>query len=170
MTTLVVKVQDEKVMAQLAALIATGKDKTAAMRTVARTLEDYARRSFRDQRDPWGNGWAAHSDVTLLLRRRAKNPSVQKLIGKTRALYASIRGESDEDSASVTAGDNGSEPYADVQQYGNPNNKMFGKAPAPIPARPFFPSRDRDEVAFPNDWLAAVLLPIETAYKEAIAE
>lgn len=166
MTSIAITVQDEQVRQQLAKLIATGRDQTTAMRRVARTLEDYVRNTFRDQRDPWGNGWAAHSNVTLLLRKRANNPSVQKLIGKTRQLYASIHAESDEESASVVAGDNGSEPYAQVQQYGNPNNKMFGKGNAPIPARPYFPSRSPGEDAFPPDWLAAVLVPIENAFRE----
>lgn len=115
--------------------------------------------SFQNSRSPDDSAWATHSDVTLMLRaRRAAGPNRTRS-GRVRAwtrqrseraaravfnakplidrgrLRASIRSTSTR--SSLKFGTN--VIYAGPQQFGNPNNRLFNKRRAPIPARPFLP-------------------------------
>jgi phage gpG-like protein len=57
--------------------------------------------------------------------------------------------------------------YAAAQQFGNPRNRMFGKAPAPIPARPMLPLRPSGRVDLPPRLLAEIKAELMAAIKIA---
>jgi len=80
-------------------------------------------------------------------------------------MYASIKASSTPQQAVIEAGE-GIE-YFNVHQFGNPDNKAWGRGSAPIPARPMFPMRDEREAAFPADWLEEVMIPLREAIQEA---
>lgn len=138
-----------------------------AWATVSRVLEQLVRNTFRSETDPWGQPWPPHSPVTLQARRRAGQASLQRLIDSG-ALYESIDRSSDTASATVFAG--GGLEYAAPQQFGNADNLAWGVAPAPIPARPFFPLRNPGDTEpdMPGDWIAAILEPLEANLMEAM--
>lgn len=134
---------------------------------VSRVLEQLVRNTFRGESDPWGKPWPPHSPVTLEARRREGQASLQRLIDSG-ALYESIRRDSGIGSAEVSAG--AGLEYAEPQQFGNPDNLAWGGPSAPIPARPFFPLRSPsdDEPDMPDDWLVAILEPLQAGLAEAV--
>lgn len=135
-----------------------------AMRAIGREVSNLIRSGFRAEIDPWGGPWADHSETTKTMRKRAGDAGVQKLM-VSGALFDSIDYAADANSATVKAGDGLA--YARVHQEGNPNNRMFGKALAPIPARPFFPIRN-GAADIPENWWSAVVKPIDQLLAEAI--
>ncbi len=140
-----------------------GGDLSKPLRQSGRNLEQQARQGFRNESDPFGTPWAPHSPVTKQMRERRGRTGVSVLsdFGK---LYGTIRSESDATSATLMIGGPGS--WAAVHQSGNPNNRMFGRARAPIPARPMFPEQSQ---GLPQPWLEAILDPIDRALEKAIA-
>jgi phage gpG-like protein len=129
------------------------------MRTAALTLEQLVRQGFRDERDPFGHPWPAHSPVTLRERARRGQAGRQKLIDSG-AMYGSIGHESDARSATAFVGTE----YAPIQNAGNPNNTAWGRGHAPIPPRPFFPMD-----GLPEPWWAQVLAPLDAAIDAVLA-
>ena len=79
-------------------------------------------------------------------------------------MYASIANGATMDTAQVSMGGEGMFP--DVHQFGNPNNKAWGRGRAPIPARPMFPIRGGMGDA-PPTWWEAVAAPIVEAIEDA---
>ena len=73
-------------------------------------------------------------------------PTTQELTGKpaTPALFSSTLGYQAKVKMTLVGQDeamiSSQLPYAEVHQFGNPNNTLFGRR-APIPARPFLPVR-----------------------------
>ena len=140
--------------------VAGGTDGT---RAAAKVLEQRVRQTFRDEADPWGAPWPPHSPVTLALREKRGNASIQKLIDSG-AMFDSLHTEETPEGFDVVMGGPGMWPG--VHQRGNPDNRMFGNASAPIPARPMFPIRD-DRVDLPGEWAQAILAPLEALMEEA---
>jgi phage gpG-like protein len=134
-------------------------------RAAAKVLEQRVRQTFRDEADPWGNPWPPHSPVTLDRREKRGNASIQMLIDSG-AMFDSLHTEEGTEGFDVVMGGPGMWPG--VHQNGNPSNRMFGKASAPIPARPMFPIRN-DVPELPGEWAQAILAPLETLMQEAIA-
>jgi phage gpG-like protein len=141
--------------------VAGGQD---GAREGAKVLEQRVRQTFRDEADPWGTPWPPHSPVTLARREKRGNASIQKLID-TGAMFDSLHTEESGDGFDVVIG--GADMWPGVHQEGNPNNRMFGKALAPIPARPMFPIRN-DRVDLPGEWAQAILAPLEDLMAKAI--
>jgi phage gpG-like protein len=131
------------------------------LRRVAEVGAQLTRERFRSETDPFGAAWLPLSPVTLGLRARRGSASVGKLFDSGQ-LFGSIRSEADEDEARVIVGGPGM--YARVQQQGNPDNRMFGGALAPIPARPFIPEGSD----LPGDYIPALLRPLEVAIERAL--
>jgi phage gpG-like protein len=124
----------------------------------ARIVEDKIRQTFRDLRDPWGNAWPPLSPVTIAQRQAHNSFNIQPLVDKG-TMFDSLQTIRQGDNSSVTIGGPGMFP--DVQQFGNPENKAWGRGHAPIPARAFFPLREGGGADIPEAWIADVLLPIE---------
>lgn len=99
-------------------------------------LENIEQR-FQTQTDPWGGAWEPHTAVTVELQ--AARGRLGKILQQTRVLanskYARVV---DGHKLLVGFGDS---LKARVHQFGNPANRMFGRAKAPIPARPMLPLR-----------------------------
>lgn len=115
--------------------------------------------TFIRQRSFNGHFWRNLSPVTLHLRRRKGSSSTLKLIDTGR-LFASTK-------ASVSA--RGVEwtndaPGAADQNFGNPENRIFGKSAAPIPARPFMP----DSTNIPNTWVKRLTAPLDEALRKVV--
>lgn len=112
---------------------------TPIMRIVAIDVKALVDRSFQTGAAPDGTAWAPHSQTTIDRRRVGRGSGAARLLLDTGRLRRSITAVASR--TGVVFGTN--LVYAPAQQFGNPSNKMFGKAPAPIPARPFLPiSRD----------------------------
>lgn len=140
-----------------------GGDLTKPLRQSGRNLEQQARQGFRNESDPFGTAWAPHRPVTLQLRERRGRTGVSVLFD-TGKLFNTIRSESDATSVTLMIGGPGS--WAGVHQSGNPNNRMFGRARAPIPARPMLPEQSQ---GLPQAWLESLLDPIDRAFEKALA-
>ncbi len=154
-----ITIDDTAARGAIARLQQLGFGLAAPMRAVALTLDQLVRNTFRDQTDPFGRPWEKHRPSTLRDRERRGQASRQILIDSG-ALYGSIGHESGADSATVFAGTE----YAEVHQFGNPNNKAWGRGSAPIPARPFLPTDD-----LPDAWWVPVLGHFDDALEVALA-
>lgn len=135
----------------------------AAMRQMSLTFADLVRNTFRKEQDPWGAPWPQHSPVTLEMRRRRGDASIQMLVarpGNPESLFGSIKAQNTASSASVSLGGN-EDNFPEVHQFGNPSNRMFGGPLAPIPARPFLPIDQDGSTNVPRDWFIELLAPLE---------
>lgn len=146
-------VKQEKAEKTLRKVKQVAESPRRAMLAISQALERYVRNTFATQTDPWGNPWAEwkHPAEMFAARTRKGEPSVQKLID-TYKMFDGIERSSDENTATVSAGNNESSEYVLAQQFGTDH----------ITARPFFPMRNENEAAFPDDWLRIVFEPIET--------
>jgi phage gpG-like protein len=91
--------------------------------------------SFDAQASPGGAPWAPLKQTTIARRRKGGGNASPKALIDTGRLRQSITGQ-----AGPTGFRFGTNVvYAGAQQLGNPSNRFFGRARAPIPARPFLP-------------------------------
>ena len=135
------------------------------LQVAAAVMEQRVRQTFRDEADPWGNPWPAHSSVTTRQRERRGNTRASLLID-TGKMYSTIRSGADATEAFVAIGGEGTFP--EVHQSGNPANTAWGRGRAPIPARPMFPLRGGG-VDLPSEWANDLLAPFDEAIAEALA-
>ena len=106
-----------------------------ALAPAAAQLNTMIVRGFNLQRGPNEEPWPPLRPTTVARRRNKGNP---KMLQDTGNLKRSISTRATDQS--VLFGVSGSAAtYARTHQFGNPSNRMFGKAKAPIPARPFLP-------------------------------
>lgn len=107
-----------------------------------RTLMDD---SFNQLRSPTGEPWRHLSEATESInpRRRGGRPE-----NDTGRLRGSMTAQADQHG--VLFGSN--TLYAAAQNFGNPNNRLFGGKLAPVPARPFLPVNANGVTLEPADW------------------
>jgi phage virion morphogenesis protein len=129
MSGFTVTLDDAEVRGALMRALRTLTDMTPVMEDIGRALGNRTEDAFQAE----GPGWPALSPVTARLRG-----SDHPILQDTGGLAESITHGGDRNSAWVGA----SKGYAAVHQFGNPANKLFGRAAAPIPARPFLPIAD----------------------------
>lgn len=133
------------------------------MKDVATELAQHARETFRRERDPWGAPWPPHSPLTLKARRRRGNASQQRLIDSG-AMYASIRDDYTDTTATVTMGEGLPDPRAVVHQFGT---QTAGRSRnIRIPARPVFPIR-AGSAAPPKPWWEPVFTVVSRWLRRA---
>lgn len=135
-----------------------GADLRPLMQEIGEQLIESTKRRFATGTAPDGTPWVANApstDLTYLSKFRGsigKNgrltrsgigrvTSKRPLIGESRRLSSEIHYRATRNSVDVGS----AVEYAAVQQYGNPSNRFFGRAPAPIPARPFVGLSDQDQ-------------------------
>ncbi|WP_295579436.1 phage virion morphogenesis protein [uncultured Lamprocystis sp.] len=152
-----IDIDDAQLTAALRGLTTRLRDLRPVMAGIGQELVTLADLSFRGEQDPWGKPWDALSEVTLLRRgqRKTGGKSLRTKRGNTRAsaLRAMLSAKILRDTGRLAGSVNyrasrdqvvvGSNViYAATQQFGRADNRMFGRALAPIPARPFLPIRN----------------------------
>lgn len=105
------------------------------IRAIASAMRTATSRRFDAGRDPDGAAWRTLSPTTISMRRRGRGEGGPRPLLDTGRLRRSI-------TFSATAntlrfGTN--VVYAAAQQFGNQHNRIFGRTPAPVPARRFLP-------------------------------
>lgn len=143
-------IEDAAFRAFLESAMAAAGDIRAPMDAVGLLFAERARGTFVAQQDPWGGPWAPLSPVTLA-RRRDEAVEGATILRDTSTLLNSLMHAPDATGVDIRIG-NTNRP-AQVHQFGNPNNRFFGKALAPIPARPMLPIRGDGSVQLPPDWV-----------------
>lgn len=167
----------------------------SALRPVGEAIVEHVQQCFVTERDPWGTPWAPLSGVTVALRARKLGIKAFKtskrggrrvrggltprmtralpgrasgfrILVNTRALANGIVSRVDGRRTRVTASGPASK-YARAQHYGNPANRIFGKAPAPIPSRKFFPIRN-GRVDLPPELRAEIVDMVRSAIFRAV--
>ena len=120
-----------------------------ALRAIGEVAEADAAERLEARTDPWGAKWAPPSPATIEIKG-----------GRTDGRGASLRGsrfvEILDGGRRVVVGFSAS--FARAFHGGAPANRIFGRAPAPIPARPLLPLRGRRHALPPtlrDDVLAA---------------
>ena len=112
------------------------KDSEKRMLEGAKIIQEEIKTSFENKASPLGEGWNPPSETT-------KDLGFKRQLEKTGKLKRSIeKGTRIQNGFQFTS----KLPYAAAQHFGNPNNKIFGKKKAPIPARPFIPVDTKNEV------------------------
>lgn len=106
-----------------------------ALEAVGEVFIDHLEERFQSETDPYGAGWAPLSPVTIRLRAAAGK--LGKILQRDRIL-ANSKFARLVDATTLVVGL--ATPYAKAMHFGNPRNRMFGKALAPIPPRPLLPN------------------------------
>lgn len=135
-------------------------DPQKSLPVIGETLVDHIREGFAQERDPYGTPWKPLSAVTIAMRRGSGSA---RILQDSRRLYNSINAQVL--GSGVAIGTN--VIYAPTQQFGRQSNRMFGKASAPIPARPFLPWKNPQAAPeLPKDWLDDVTRILEKLFDE----
>jgi phage gpG-like protein len=136
------------------------RDLRTPNRRAAKILLQLVRDNYDAERTPWGGRWRKLSQTTLDWRRHHGFRAAPRL-NASGYLRASLAAPSGRAGFDLTA----AAPYADIQQFGNKENELFGTGVlAPIPARAFFPIRPSGTVDIPDRWWDAIL----PAYNEIL--
>jgi phage virion morphogenesis protein len=117
---------------QLREIAARLRDLRPVMEVAAADTTTLADDAFESEASPDGTPWAPLSPVTRAIRQRKRGNGPVRPLQDTTRLRRSIT--STVGPKSFSFGTN--VVYAGAQQLGNPSNRMFGRTPAPIPARP----------------------------------
>lgn len=179
------------VIDQLVATL-TGSEISDILKPVGEAIVESVQQSFVQERDPWGAPWAPLSGVTVALRmkklgiklfkksRKGRRGGLTaramralpgqatgfKILVSSRDLANSVTSRVEGRRVRVSAGGPAAR-YARAQQFGNPANRIFGKWPAPIPARPYMPIRN-GRVDLPAELRAEVVEMVRTGIFRAI--
>lgn len=109
---------------------------------VKETIDD----AFESVRSPLGGGWRPLTETTKQINPRRDGGTPLLDTGRLRGSITT----------SVAAGGmrfGTNVIYAATQQFGRSDNKVFGKYPGPIPARPFLPiTQDGRQLAPDSFW------------------
>jgi phage virion morphogenesis protein len=108
------------------------RDMSPIMEVVAQDTRTLIDDSFNSQTSPEGQPWAALSETTIAINPRRAGG---KPLNDTTRLRRSITTETTR--SGFRFGTNVG--YAATHQFGRPDNRVFGGARGPIPARPFLP-------------------------------
>lgn len=120
----------------LRAIAARLNDMTPILRVKAQDIQTYVDDRFAQSNTPSGQPWRGLSDATEAINPRRVGGSPLLDTGRLRASITTQVGP-----RSLSFGTN--VVYAAAQNFGNPDNRLFGGPPAPIPSRQFLPvSRD----------------------------
>lgn len=122
-------------------------DMEAALEVVASDLELMVSDAFENEASPTGKAWTPLSPVTVKLRPKRKGGQILSDRG---LLQRSVKSRVTDFSALIGTNNK----YAKAQQFGNPDNKIFGKYDAPIPARPFLPVDKNGKTTISKEKLA----------------
>ena len=120
------------------------RDMRTPNRRASRILANLVFASFDSQQTPWGAKWRKLQPSTQRWRKYrgyAQGP----LLNASGNLRSSIKPQSGRADFAIEA----TSDYASIHQDGNPQNKMYGRGRAPIPARPFLPIQ-RGRVRIPR--------------------
>lgn len=153
------KIDVSSAAAGIRGMLKRGKTITNAMKRVSRLWKEKIQVGFDQQRDPYGNKWEPLKDSTLRLRK-ARGFSGAEILRETGDMAESL-----EVSASTKEVILSMDDPSQIHQYGNPNNRMFGKGIAPIAERKIFPVRD-GEASLPADWSDEALAILATYVKD----
>lgn len=133
MTGVSIHLDDARAQAMFSRLREAVSNLTPAMDAIGQLIASSVRGNIAVGRDYTGSPFADLSAVTIA--RRRKDGRDAKPLRDTGRLMNSITHRATAEGVEVFS----DVEYAAAQQFGNPGNRMFGKAPAPIPARRFFP-------------------------------
>lgn len=122
----------EDYIERMEAIAARLRDMSPIMTVVAEDTRTLIDDSFQTLTSPAGQPWAPLSDTTIELnpRRAGGRP-----LNDTTRLRRSITTETSKRGFSFGT----NVRYAAKQHFGDPNNRVFGRARGPVPARPFLP-------------------------------
>lgn len=108
------------------------RDMTPVMTVAAEDTQTFIDDRFTSGTAPDGTPWLPLSDATKAINPRRQNGKPLLDTSRLRSSITSAAGPTGFSFGANTA-------YAAAQHFGNGRNKVFGKAPGPIPARPFLP-------------------------------
>lgn len=122
----------EEAAKRLKDIAARCRDLSPASEIVAQKVKAFIDKRFDNSIDTSGSPFSPLSEATKKIDPSRTNglPLV-----KRKNLQNSIRVEANPDGISIST----PVVYANAQNYGNPDNRVFGKAPGPLPARKFLP-------------------------------
>ncbi|MFO1495141.1 MAG: phage virion morphogenesis protein [Lysobacterales bacterium] len=145
--------------AMLSRMERLGVDLRPLMQEIGEQLTESTKQRFATGTAPDGTQWAPNAQSTYLTYLAKFRGSLGKngrltragigrvtskrpLVGESRRLSSEIYYRATRNSVDVGS----AVEYAAAQHFGNPTNRFFGKALAPIPARPFVGLSDQDQV------------------------
>lgn len=146
----------DQVIAIFNRLEASLDDLSPVMDGVRKNLEQLVRTTFRLSVDPYGRRWKSLAPATILQRRKKGIQGSSPLFA-TGELFASIDGRASGQEASVFVGTE--DRPAGKHQFGDGN----------IPARPFLPIDDNNDVDLPESWAVEIMQPIIDRLERDIA-
>jgi phage virion morphogenesis protein len=151
-----ITLEDVSFQSRIAALLRDVADLSKPLDRIGFAVSQRVAATFQDQADAFGQDWAPLSPVTLALRRSRRRAGGEQILRDTGALANSISHQVVGSQAVEIGPGPSTDDYAATHQFGRADNRMFGKSPAPIPARPFLPARGKT-AELPDDWADEVL-------------
>lgn len=134
---------DFKELARLAGLT-DNREIRELLEVIGDTLVKSAKRRIKStKKDPDGKKWPEYKQSTINFnKRRGVSNNRSNMLYRSKNLHDSI---SHEVNSQLILNLGSDLPYARAQNFGNPRNKFFGKARAPIPKREFLGISRQDE-------------------------
>lgn len=154
-----VEIDDRAALAMLERLRASGANPRKLHDEVGAAFVELVALTFDAAADPWGSAWAALSPVTIDRRRKGSSKPLNDL----GLLRASVESRADDSGVEISVGR--ADRPAGPHQFGNPSNRMFGRALAPLPARPMLPL-DESGVRLAGTEYGDVLLDLADQFLE----
>lgn len=131
----------------------------------AQTLLEYTEFLMAAHEDPWGASWAPLSEVTVRLEEEdasnTANTSFSR-IGSFRVFEYDHKVKAD---VIVRRKDRS---VAGILNFGNPENKVFGRGAGPIPARSFLPITQGGELNMPEPLRQRLIGIVRQALQETL--
>ncbi len=173
-----IEITDSSVMDSFNRLIAMGADMSGPLVAIGEVLLTLTEQRFKQSTDPYGEPWKENSDTTLraLLHSSGKNfkkngglskrgdavlSGKKPLIGESKSLSTQF-------SSSVSGGNSVMlttlMPYAAIQNFGG-TKAEFPHLWGDIPARAFFPDKER---GLPDDYNQEISAVLKAALQNAI--
>lgn len=106
------------------------EDPRDPLENIRRIMAEETAERFDTRTSPWGAPWEAISITTVEIRLQQGKPPIGGRFGATGTMA---------DGGKALRFGFGSNPTPRYFHFGNPANRVFGKAPGPIPARPLLP-------------------------------
>lgn len=144
----------EQKASELMAIARRMDNMTPIFEVVAANIREKIDDSFNAAKSPQGDDWRALSDTTKRLNPRRVGGTPLNDTGR-------LRGSITTRVTPHTLFFGTNVVYAATQNFGRADNLIFGRYPAPIPARPFLPVSSDGRTLAPDAWWATQIRLIE---------
>lgn len=130
-----------------------------ALTAIGELADEHVAERFSTRTDPWGKPWAPTSAATIEIRAKLGRSGSERTLARQHFMRLDSNGRR------VAIGLVSGRAF----HFGLPNNRIFGRAPAPVPARAILPLQGK-RVVLPPEWRAEILASLRDGMRRAVRE